>query len=337
MICDLRTGDRDGRDERDERSGIMRLLPRALHRRRIAWRALMLACVAAASGTDAQTAPMAGIAYLIRFSGWSGVPGDSGAVNTRWSGRVELARGRGRMDVASGREPGAFEPGDFVLFDSSKFAVVYPRRRTYAAIPADLWANVQQLPQLAGATQAVRDGRITLDSLGPAVTSDSLPATHYRITLDLQIGLGVADYPFLPEQPVHSKTVTDYWFGAGTPVTVLPILHDVLNEPDPGVPLPAALRARLDSVWRSLPLDRALVMTAHRGLTEVGHNAGHTTVDTIAISQSRSATVDASRLVVPAGFALGKLEAFAAIPFEMKDSTVGMWLLPPTDVVRRPR
>ena len=60
--------------------------------------------------------------------------------------------------------------------------------------------------------QVVRDGRITCDSLGREMTSDSVPTTHYRI-VDLQIGLGVADYPFLPEQPVHSKSITDYWFG----------------------------------------------------------------------------------------------------------------------------
>jgi hypothetical protein len=234
------------------------------------------------------------------------------------------------MNVSSGEQPGLFSAGDFVLFDSSGFAAVYPRSRTFAPAPADPYGKLKMVSGNARASRVIRDARITLDTIGTERTIDSVRAVHYRLTLDLDLGVGLADRPSITPQIVHERHVTDFWFGSGDAIPQISMFRDPLREDALGPHAPPALRARLDSTVRALPAGHALLMKAQSTLIETGHTIAVSTVDTVEIQHVHPQAIDVTELVVPAGFARRNLPGYGALySSAVNDSLGAAWLRPP--------
>ncbi len=264
--------------------------------------AVVLATIAAI-GTATSHATLPGLTYTMHTTRVPvgnpppGVAVRGGPVD--WTGVVVWAAGRGRMDIVAGAEPGSFEEGDYILFDSTDYITVHPLDSTFVVaprIPPNLFDS-------ARARLRFTNVKVSLDTLGAGDVIDGQSTHHYRITerYTLTVDMGTALSGFTPPS-METHLVTDFWFSDVATAPPTPFEKGIGDLRQFLAGMPHALSDVVSLARSGLPLGHArLRVTASARTTRpTGPPLGMD--DVTDTSPMQPAEVDVARLVLPDGF-----------------------------------
>lgn len=214
-----------------------------------------------------------------------------------------FASGRGRLDIVDGGVESVFAKGDYVLFDSTDLVIVHPDAHEFVPLPHDVTdKNVSQM-QAMGLTLTIGDVKVTIDSVPGSDTVAGHATRHFKMTtaFTMSIEAGVM------KQRLATESVTDYWVANVPGLPGNPLLR---ANGFSGTPVATGLfrdlSSRVDSAAARMGSAVALKTSTASRLMR-GPGAIVQMQQTSEVSDLRNVGVDASSLMLPAGFKEGVL------------------------------
>ncbi|HTR78704.1 MAG TPA: hypothetical protein VMH39_11360, partial [Gemmatimonadaceae bacterium] len=308
---------------------------RAARRRRLS--AIGVATLATMIVIPRHRATVPGVRYTehhVTISTGIGAAAGIAAPHNEYAEGVEVASGRVRRELLAGLATAAYPRGDYELGDHDNgLVVVDPNARAVTSVyEAEPLAPTSAIPADVGDDSArSSDIAVSLDTLEAGGVIDGQPTRRYRVNVrvtvrpgDAPVGCRSRGSKFPPPRPqptMKAEITTDYWLApvAGVSTRTRELLDVAGPWPTIGPVAPALSAlldpvrsrivrrqtlARLEAVEIGIPEDRVALKSVTATvvtLTATGERA--TTVDNMEISDITDVDIDASRLVLPDGFA----------------------------------
>jgi len=289
------------------------VFPSAFSRRRLLFKALLIAVATVSVAATWPTKLTPGLGYTIQVTSRPrGAPQGRGMRmgpgNLSWTGNVVVSGGRGRVDITDGGAETLFGKGDYMLFDANDFLVVRPSSKEYVGLPGGgLSGGLEMLRSMPNLRVEVSELNVKMEKIGAGDTVAGQTTQRYRMTSGYIVSI---DAGFI-QQAMALESTTDYWVANVEGLSTGPFLKmlsgilslgGIVKEIGPKVDSAVAKMGNMS------PL-KAVTVTS----ISDGRNAPSETEATLLVSAIKRRDVDPDAFVLPKDFQPGNIGPLAQL------------------------
>lgn len=208
---------------------------------------------------------------------------------------IERLRGRTRMDVVEGTQPG-LTPGEYTLLDSLDFITVDPATHTFTRFSLPNGASKMNAPGgLASARIDSVETSLDSASMMDSVTGATEMRYAFRVKSASVVTMDPSRLPPGMEMPDMHVTVIqsfEFWYAPGP--------NDASVPPRPGAAVASPLSAKMAEGFSRLP--RKQVVRSSTVTRTEGAAGNYETRTNTKLLKRETVTLDDDRFVIPAGY-----------------------------------
>jgi hypothetical protein len=274
--------------------------------RHVAWLAAVgtsALCATARAQTPASASERA-TTFVMRMRSSPSGDGTMGAamaaLKSEWTANVVAMTRRGRIDIVEGGQPGIFEKGDYLLFDSVDVVLVKPSEKAFSPFPV---GNGMPLSNLPGMQITLKNVKAALDSSGAGETLAGRPTQKYRVVTSYGMTMSMPEMASagvqMPE--IEITSTIDYWLASAT-VPSTPFTRLVVSPPNGSTNPMTELLTKLAVIMRSLPAGTVPLRTITATRMSFGAMGSAAIDQVVEMSDLSASSVDLDRLTIPKDF-----------------------------------